>query len=98
MSGEELEEDEEVRRKIRQLGEEMEEEEVLEKAEEKLEQMERIRERVVLRLPHHLLLCYRLARVAGRSADMLRYKESTLALATAFGYNYTNFYLEQLQQ
>jgi len=87
-----------VRRRIRQLGEEMEEEEVLEKAEEKLEQMERIRERVVLRLPQHLLLCYRLARVAGRSADMHRYRERTLTLATAFGFNYTNFYMEQLQQ
>ena len=60
LSGEELNEDESIRLQIRDLSEEIESLEsdpleALKKAEMKLELMENIRDRVILRFPHQLL-------------------------------------------
>ena len=133
MSGEDLAADENTRLKIRELSKEIERlescepVEALKKAESKLELMENIRDRVILRFifqkwiyqlcissilrdvflrvfhlhfierfPHHLLTCYKLAKLANCSKQMTKFREKVLKLTLTLGYdiNYHRYYAD----
>jgi len=100
LSGENLSEDENIRGEIRRLDKEMEEDDLsealeMEKAEQKLELMDKIEDSVILRFPEHLVSCYKLAESDNQVSKMVKYKERGLSLAIALGTNYHNFYIEQ---
>jgi len=99
LSGEELAEDESIRLKIRELSEEIERlesdpVEALKKAESKLELMENIRDRVILRFPHHLLTCYKLAKLVNCSKQMTKFREKVLKQTQTLGHNYHRYYTD----
>ena len=77
LSGKDLKEDENIRLKIRKLSEEIESEsdprEALKKAELKLELMEKVEDRVILRFPHHLLTCLQAYLLTCLQAHLLTY-------------------------
>jgi len=100
LSGKDLAVDEETRLKIRELSKEIESLEIcnpveaLKKAESKLELMENIRDRVILRFPHHLLTCYKLAKLVDCSKQMTKFREKVLKLTLTLGYNYHRYYAD----
>lgn len=55
----------------------------LKAAEQKLDVMEKIRDRIVLRFPEALLECFNLAAMAGKKDKMMGYKERALTLSTS---------------
>jgi len=99
LSGEDLAEDESIRLKIRELSNEIERlesnpVEALKKAESKLELMENIRDRVILRFPHHLLTCYKLAKLVNCSKQMTKFREKVLKQTMTLGHNYQRYYTD----
>ena len=137
LSGEDLAEDESIRLKIRELSKEIERlesdpVEALKKAESKLELMENIRDRVILRFlhylftskvyfsdsrsaflihsrdvflgyfhlyfivrfPHHLLTCYKLAKLVNCSKQMTKFRVKVLKQTLTLGYNYHRYYTD----
>ena len=102
LSGEDLKEDENIRLKIRKLSKEIESEsdprEALKKAELKLELMEKVEDRVILRFPHHLLTCYNLAKVVDCPKKMAEFKNKVLSLTRILGYNYHRYYTDLIEE
>jgi len=68
--------------------------EALKKAESKLELMENIRDRVILRFPHHLLTCYKLAKLVNCSKQMTKFREKVLKQTLTLGHNYHRYYTD----
>lgn len=103
LEGEELEEGEEVRRRLRRLERAVEAActtdvaQALDKAEEMVELMEERREEMVMWLPAALLQCCALAASAKVEGKVAEYRSRLLDLATTLGRHHRQFYEARLE-